>query len=129
MASQPFVVEEKSVAVESGEDRGVSWRTLTSADRTPTTELTSGVCEIDPGCELPLHTHPPLELYYFLEGSGVVTMGGREHPARPGSTFSIPAGFPHGVRNTGADTLKFFYVFPTASYSDVEYTMLDQPVG
>jgi quercetin dioxygenase-like cupin family protein len=127
MASQPFVVEELSVEVESGEDRGVTWRTLTSADRTPTRELTTGVCEIEPGCELPLHRHPPLELYYFLDGTGVVTLGSADHPVRRGSTISIPGGTPHRIHNTGATPLRLFYVFPVESFSEVEYTMLDQP--
>ena len=127
MASQPFVVEELSVEVESGEDRGVTWRTLTSADRTPTRELTTGVCEIEPGCELPLHRHPPLELYYFLDGTGVVTLGSADHPVRRGSTISIPGNTPHRIQNTGAMPLKLFYVFPVPSFGEVEYTMLDQP--
>jgi quercetin dioxygenase-like cupin family protein len=127
MASQPFVIEELSAAVESGEDRGVTWRTLTSADRTPTQELTTGVCEIEPGCELPLHRHPPLELYYFLEGTGVVTLGAVEHAVRRGSTISIPGNTPHRIQNTGAMPLKLFYVFPVPSFGEVEYTMLDQP--
>jgi len=127
MPGTPFVIEERSAEVESGEDRGVTWRTLTSADRTPTAELTTGVCEIEPGCELPLHRHPPLELYYFLEGAGVVTLGAVEHPVRPGSTISIPGDTPHAIRNTGSTPLKLFYVFPVASFGDVEYTMLGAP--
>jgi quercetin dioxygenase-like cupin family protein len=124
MSGTPFVIEELSAEVESGEDRGVTWRTLTSADRTPTAELTTGVCEIEPGCELPLHRHPPLELYYFLEGTGVVTLGTVGHPVRAGSTISIPGNTPHAIRNTGAAPLKLFYVFPVASFGEVEYTML-----
>jgi len=124
MSRAPFVVEEGAVEVESGEDRGVIWRTLTSADRTPTSELTSGVCEIAPGCELALHRHPPLELYYFLEGTGVVTLGASDHAVRAGTTISIPGDTPHRIRNTGTATLKLFYVFPTASFTEVEYTNL-----
>lgn len=127
MGSQPVIIEEHRVAIESGDDRGVTWRTLTSADRTPTRHLTSGVCQIEPGGDLALHRHPPLELYYFLEGTGVVTLGGAERPVRPGSTIYIPGGTPHGVRNTGSAPLRLFYVFPVDSFSEVEYTMLDSP--
>jgi quercetin dioxygenase-like cupin family protein len=127
MGSQPFVIDELSTAIESGEDRGVTWRTLTSADRTPTRELTTGVCEIEPGCELPLHRRPPLELYYFLEGTGVVTLGSADHPVRSGSTVCIPGNTPHRIHNTGSTPLRLFYVFPVESFSQVEYTMLDQP--
>ena len=126
MPTQPFVIEEQSAEIESGEDDGGTWRTLTSADRTPTRELTSGVCEIEPGCELPLHRHPPLELYYFLEGTGVVTLGSDDHPVRAGSTVSIPGDTPHRIYNSGSGPLRLFYVFPVESFSQVEYTMLDQ---
>lgn len=129
MGSRPIVIEERNVRIESGDERGITWRTLTSADRTPTQELTSGVCAIEPGCELALHRHPPLELYYFLEGTGVVTLGADDHPVCPGSTIYIPGGTPHRVHNTGATLLKLFYVFPVESFSQVEYTMLDQPAG
>ena len=129
MATKPMAIEERSVEVESGDDRGVTWRTLTSADRTPTTQLTSGVCEIAPGGELALHRHPPLELYYFLEGTGIVTLDRDDHVVRPGSTVYIPGGTPHRIRNNGTTLLKLFYVFPVDSFGEVEYTMLDQASG
>ncbi len=129
MGSQPMVIEERGVEVESGDDRGVTWRTLTSADRTPTQQLTSGVCELQPGGELALHRHPPLELYYFLEGTGVVTLGSVDHVVRKGSTIYIPGGTPHRIHNNGSVPLKLFYVFPVDSFSEVEYTMLDAATG
>jgi quercetin dioxygenase-like cupin family protein len=56
-----------------------------------------------------------------------VTLGDGRHPVHPGVTISIPADAPHGVRNSGSGTLKFFYVFPVDSFSEVEYTMLEEP--
>jgi quercetin dioxygenase-like cupin family protein len=129
MGSQSVVIEEQGVEIESGDDRGVTWRTLTSADRTPTRQLTSGVCEIAPGGELALHRHPPLELYYFLEGTGVVTLGSVEHAVQKGSTIYIPGGTAHRIQNNGTEPLRLFYVFPVDSFSEVEYTMLDQAAG
>ncbi len=126
MSAQAYVVEETSVPVEREDDSGVSWRTLTSADRTPTRELTSGVCEIEPGGELLLHHHPVLELYYFLEGTGIVRLDDVERAVQPGVTVSIPPDLPHGIRNTGPTVLKLFYVFPTDSFSQIVYTTVDQ---
>jgi quercetin dioxygenase-like cupin family protein len=119
-----YLVEEHDVGIEGGEGDGVSWRTLTSADRTPTEKITSGVCEILPGGALQVHRHPTLELYYFLEGTGVVTLGSEQYPVRPGTTISIPANTAHGIRNAGASVLKLFYVFPVDSFAEVVYTML-----
>jgi len=126
MSATAFSVMESSVPLEGGKGDGCTWRTLTSADRTPTTQLTSGVCELEPGGELELHRHPTLELYYFLEGTGVVMLGSQLQPVAAGSTISIPADLPHGIRNTGATTLKLFYVFPVDSFSEVVYTMLGE---
>jgi quercetin dioxygenase-like cupin family protein len=122
MSMEAFVVEEANVPVEREDDSGVSWRTLTSADRTPTRQLTSGVCEIAPGGALALHRHPTLELYYFLEGTGIVRLDDAEHAARPGVTVSIPADLPHGIRNTGKSVLRLFYVFPADSFSQIIYS-------
>lgn len=127
MDEQAFMVDETSVPVEREAQAGLSWRTLTSADRTPTRELTSGVCEIEPGGVLGFHRHPTLELYYFLQGTGLLWLGNAEHAIRPGLTVSIPADLPHGIRNTGSSVLKFFYVFPADSYTDIVYTDLERP--
>ena len=124
VAAAPFVAEERDTPLESGEDVGVTWRTLTSADRTPTHTLTSGVCEIEPGGSLDLHRHPPLELYYFLQGTGIVQLGDREQRVGPGTTISIPGNTPHAIRNDGTSLLKLFYVFPVDSFSEVVYTNL-----
>lgn len=124
MPMKPFLVEEAEAPIEGGEDDGVTWRTLTSADRTPTALITSGVCEILPGGALQIHRHSALELYYFLEGTGVVTLGSGEHAVRPGTTISIPADTAHGIRNDGACVLKLFYAFPVDSFAEVVYTML-----
>jgi quercetin dioxygenase-like cupin family protein len=124
MTLHAYVTDELATPVERGDDVGVSWRTLTSADRTPTRSLTSGVCEIEPGGALDLHRHPPLELYYFLGGTGVVTLDGREQRVGPGVTISIPGDLPHGIRNDGTVPLRLFYVFPVDSFTEVEYTIL-----
>jgi quercetin dioxygenase-like cupin family protein len=127
MSSYPFVVHEREVPVEREDESGVTWQTLTSSDRTPTRELTSGLCRMTPGAELSLHRHPALEIYYFLEGTGIVWLGDVRHDVEPGVTVSIPADYPHGVRNTGPGILKFFYVFPTDSYTEIVYTAVDGP--
>ena len=50
----------------------VGWRTLFSTDQTPTEALTAGVAELQAGGWLGLHRHTPPEIYYVLEGSGIV---------------------------------------------------------
>lgn len=46
-----------------------------------------------------LHYHKrSTELYYVLEGDGVVVLDAEEHPVRKGSIVHIPPGVVHGAR-------------------------------
>ncbi len=125
-APRPYVVHESDCAIEDWNDTGrlgVSWRTLLSADRTPTDSLTIGVAEIEPGApdDLHLHRHEPAEAYYILAGSGVVSIDGELHDLRAGSTVYVPSNALHAVGNTGADVLRLLYVFGVDSFEDVTY--------
>ena len=124
--SQAVVVHESSCPVEEWDDaaRGkVTWRTLLSGDRTPTSQMTLGVTEVGPGEPNPfqLHRHEATEIYYVLSGEGVVSIDGAEQSLRAGSSVFIPGNVPHGARNTGSETLRLLYVFAADSFSDVEY--------
>ncbi len=120
------VVHESDCEVEDWSDsgrRGVSWRTLISADRTPTDSLTVGVAEIRPGApdELHLHSHEPAEAYYILQGTGVVSIDGELHDIREGTAIFVPSDAVHAVGNTGSDVLRLLYVFGVDSFDDVKY--------
>lgn len=124
--SQPVVVDESSCLVEDWADtgrNGVSWRTLISADRTPTDSLTMGVAEIQPGSpdELHLHRHEPAEVYYILAGTGVVSIDGVVHDVSSGSAVFVPSNAVHAVGNTGVGVLRLLYVFGVDSFDDVTY--------
>lgn len=130
MRSEPYVIHEGKCEIESWEDatRGeIQWRTLLSADRTPTTSMTLGVAEIKPGGRASLreHRHAQPEIYYILSGSGVVTIDRREHFVRTGTAVFIPGHAEHAVRNTGTKPLHFVYVFPIHSFDEVEYEFTD----
>ena len=99
----------------------VGWRTLFSADQTPTEALTAGVADLQPGGWLGLHRHTPPEIYYVLEGSGIVTLDGVEHPVAAGAAVFIPGDCEHGISNAGAAPLRFLYAFAVDSFAEVEY--------
>lgn len=122
--AQAVVVHESTSPVEGWDDpvRGtVTWRTLLSGDRTPTSQMTLGVAEIGPGVPLRLHRHAPAEIYYVLSGEGVVVIDGVEHAIRTGTSVFIPGNALHGARSTGREPLRILYVFAADSFSDVEY--------
>ena len=51
----------------------------------------------------------------------MVRIDGKARPARAGSVVSIPGNVVHSWENTGASDLRFAYVFPANSFSEVEY--------
>jgi quercetin dioxygenase-like cupin family protein len=123
---EPIVIHEAECPPEGWGDPlrgGGYWRTLFSADRTPTESMTVGVAEIAAGgsSDFPLHRHAQPEIYYILAGSGIARVGGEEHAMRPGSALFVPGGIEHGIRNTGGDLLRIFYVFPASSFEEIHY--------
>jgi mannose-6-phosphate isomerase-like protein (cupin superfamily) len=120
----PLVTDVSTVAATRWDDpvRGtLSFRTLFSGDVTPTAGLTSGVAELSAGEALAVHRHPPDEVYFVIEGAGVVTLDDREHDVGPGSAVFIPGGTRHGVRSTGAGPLRLFYTLAADRLEDVAY--------
>ncbi len=63
----------------------------------------------------------------MLAGAGVVTLNGKEVAVKPGSAVFIPGMAEHGVRQTGAELLRFFYGFPVDSLDKVEYLFSPVP--
>ncbi len=102
----------------------VRWRTLVSADRTPSDAMVLGVAEFEPNGDLLPHRHAQAEFYFGLEGSGTVTIDGMPHPIAPGVAVFIPGNAEHGVV-AGQAGLRFTYGFATARFADVDYRFSD----
>ena len=121
------MIHENDRSLESWEDpsRGtLKWKTLVSNDITPSDSMTAGIGELEPGTDnrLEVHAHEQPEIYYLLEGKGVLFLDGSSYELRPGDTVFIPSNVRHGIQNTGEGPLRFFYVFPADCYSDVRYS-------
>jgi quercetin dioxygenase-like cupin family protein len=124
MTQRPTTVRESDVQLErwSEDVRGhVGFRTLFGDGETPTSSLTVGVTEMRQGDWLGLHRHSPAEVYYVLDGEGVVTVDGDERTVVAGTAVFIPGDAEHGIRNTGRGLLRFLYAFAVSSFDDVEY--------
>ena len=126
-----MIVHESDCALEQWDDpiRGkVQWRTLISADRSASKNLTCGIAELPVGGPdtVSLHKHLPVEIYYIVEGSGVLTVNDQTFEVRAGSTAYIPENASHGLVNTGLVPLRLFYVFPVDSFDQVEYVFGNQ---
>ncbi len=123
-ADHPLVRHEHLLPDEGWDDAhrgGATWRTLFSRDVTPTTALSTGISSVPPGGELACHRHQTVESYYVVQGVGLLRLGDTEHEVRAGSAVHIPSLTRHGLRNTGEDVLRFFYVFAADRFADVVY--------
>ncbi len=58
-----------------------------------------------------VHLHEVAEnLYYILEGKGIVELDGERHLVEPHMVVHIPPGVRHGIFNTGLEDLVFLVV-------------------
>ncbi len=101
----------------------VSWRTLFSGDRTPTSALTMGIAELQPMEERPgrPHRHSQPEVYYILSGEGIVSVDGHASAVSAGSAVFVPGNAAHFAANTGAELMRLLYVFAADSFDEVVY--------
>jgi mannose-6-phosphate isomerase-like protein (cupin superfamily) len=82
---------------------------LLASPRTSSAEhLTTTLALIQPGGEQRLHSHRPEQVYFILEGGGLMTVGSETQRVGPGDCIFIPSGQPHGLKNDGAMTLRYF---------------------
>ncbi|WP_220790006.1 cupin domain-containing protein [Gluconacetobacter tumulisoli] len=118
----PVVTSAAERPVEHSATGFVSWHTLISGNITPTDTLTAGLATV-PAREgrLELHRHEDPEIYFIVEGTGIMTIDGQDTNVGPGTTIFIPGNAEHGIRNESAADLKFFYVFATDQFPDVVY--------
>lgn len=84
--------------------------------------------EIESGKELATHTEDADELLVILGGTAEVWLGEEQSTLTDGELVLIPAGEPHGIRNTGTETVQYLGVFPDADVTS-EFESELQPVG
>lgn len=100
----------------------LTWRTLISADRHGKTPLCSGIATLPPSEQaLKRHKHAIDELYFVLSGEGELDIDESTVSLRPGTSVLVPGNAWHAIRNPGPQPISLFYVFPTASFTDVVY--------
>jgi mannose-6-phosphate isomerase-like protein (cupin superfamily) len=100
----------------------VSWFTLFSGDITPTSAMSAGIMDVPPdGGVLEPHRHEQAEIYFVVEGTGVLTIDGVATTIIPGTAAFIPGDAEHSVRNESTGLLRIFYVFPTDSFAEIVY--------
>ena len=100
---------------------GVRWKFLIDADFIGSSGLSLGFAEIASGGDLILHYHSPAEIYVITNGVGTLNKSGELEEVKKCDVVSIAANAKHALKNTGKETLEFYWIFPTDRFSDVEY--------
>jgi quercetin dioxygenase-like cupin family protein len=67
--------------------------------------------EVDPGKQIPPHTHTSDEIFVVLQGRGIVTAGDQKWEASAAALAVAPAFVRHSWVNTGSETLKLVGFF------------------
>ena len=100
---------------------GVRWKFLIDSNYTKSSGLSLGFAEIDPGGDLILHYHSPAEIYVVTDGRGILNKSGKLEEIKKGDVVYISENAKHALKNDGKETLKFYWIFPTNTFSEVEY--------
>jgi quercetin dioxygenase-like cupin family protein len=83
---------------------------------------------VEPGQYLPTHTDSPEEVLYIIAGTGEAQVGDEHATVSAGDVAVIPSMVPHGIRNTGEETLKVIGFFADATIVSTFEEPL-QPMG
>jgi mannose-6-phosphate isomerase-like protein (cupin superfamily) len=95
-----------------GHHDGALSKILVSAATTPGAKfLDFRVSTYAPKAYVHTHVHPNKEqIYFFLEGEGVLELGTEKKVVRPNQFAFIPPHLPHGLHNTGNGQLVFIVI-------------------
>jgi len=121
-----FVVNQSDLPLERWPDaaRGtIAWKTLISADITPSDSLICGIAEMQTGDTFALHSHPQSEVYFGLSGAVDVHVDGVIHRLTEGMALFIPSNAVHGVARAD-QPVRWFYTFAADRFSDIAYTFM-----
>jgi mannose-6-phosphate isomerase-like protein (cupin superfamily) len=81
---------------------------LVSEQTCESKKLTTTIVEMQAGGIQRVHSHEPEQMYYILEGEGIMTVGDETKEVRAGDCVFFSSFTPHGLQNTGDTVLTYF---------------------
>ncbi len=85
---------------------------------------------VKPGGILSLQRHKfRSEHWFFVSGSGKVTLEGKEYPVRSGATIDIPLGARHRMENTSSGDLVIIEVQTGTYFGEDDIERLEDKYG
>jgi mannose-6-phosphate isomerase-like protein (cupin superfamily) len=76
-----------------------------------TEQYSAQLCRVAPGGLSRSHVDAYNHAFYFISGTGTVTIGEQSWPLKPGTIVKIPSGLTHSFTNTGADDLTLLVLY------------------
>ena len=96
---------------------GGSWSLqMVTAAATGSKKSMLGLSTFKPGSCTEQMIHEEEEMCYVLRGKGCLEVKDKAFTCAAGEAVYIPAGVPHGVRNTGREDLVMVFVFSSPAY-------------
>jgi mannose-6-phosphate isomerase-like protein (cupin superfamily) len=80
---------------------------LVSAGTCNAENLAITVVEMESGGFQNLHSHEPEQMYFILEGRGLMIVDDEEKPVQAGDCIFFPSFAKHGLKNTGKSVLRY----------------------
>ena len=72
--------------------------------------MCTGMVELEPGATPhPPHRHPEEEIMIVATGTGVIEVDGKPTPVGPGAIMYVGSNVSHGITNTGAAPMTFYW--------------------
>jgi quercetin dioxygenase-like cupin family protein len=95
---------------------GALSKILVGPEKGGTARVDFRISRYAPSAYVEEHAHKVQEqIYYVVEGEGILTVDGEPRLMRPHDYVYLPPGVRHGFSNTGTDGLVFFVVTTPAS--------------
>jgi mannose-6-phosphate isomerase-like protein (cupin superfamily) len=80
---------------------------LVSEDTCNSKNLTITMVEMEPGGIQHVHSHEPEQMYYVMEGSGLMTVNDEQQRVEAGDCIFFSSLSRHGLENTGGTVLRY----------------------
>lgn len=80
---------------------------LVSKKTTDSDNLSITLVEMEPEGFQHIHSHESEQMYYILEGMGIMTVNDEEKDVQTGDCIYFPSYSKHGLKNTGIKVLKY----------------------
>jgi len=93
-------------------------------------KLAITIVEMEPGGFQHLHSHEPEQMYYILDGYGLMSVDGEEQTVQAGDCIFFPPSAVHGLKNTGDGVLRYISAAsPSFTLTQCERWWPLDPVG